>query len=217
MTYQHSRWYRGFIGALALLGITLAAGCATAPPAFRAEVTTLADAPAAVPATPSFRFLEPDPQRAGSLEWRAERNAVRAGLERVGMRQVAAGMPPEMLVAFDYRVEPFDTYTEVAVPVTWGYSMLWGPINDGIWGGGIMSPPMYQYQAVPTQAWRHVLEISLRRANEPNVEVYFTRAVHESMSGDALAQLPLLVEAALANYPQGGNHTQVVSVPRPVR
>ncbi len=217
MKSRSTQTHRGRMAA-AVLGMAALAGCATTPPPFQAEVTTLADSPAAVPATPRFRFIEPEPERAGSLAWRAERDVIRSGLERVGMRQaMGAELPPDLLVAFHYRTESFEGWTEVAVPVPLGYTMLWGPINDGIWGGGIMAQPMYQYQAVPTPAWRHVLEISLRRPQQPSVEVYHTRAVHESRSDDRLAVLPWLVEAALEDYPQGGNRSRIVSIPRPMR
>ena len=56
--------------------------------------------------------------------------------------------------------------------------------------------------------------MSIRAAAAPDVEIYYTKAVHESLDENALEALPYLVEAALEGYPQGSNQTRRVEIPR---
>lgn len=203
-----------------LLGLVLG-GCAVQPAPFLASVTTLAEPLPAMPSRGVYRFAPVPPAEAGALHYRAVRDAVSIGLTHVGLTAEAnaGGRPVGMVVAFSLQTEPFQAWSEVATftpwpplgmgpyaPHFWGY---WG----GGWGFGLMAPPV-MYQPVPVQGWRHTLTVSVRQASAPERELYHTKAVSESLRDNALEDLPYLVEAALADYPQGSGQTRQVKIPR---
>lgn len=204
---------KAVVAALSLTVLALA-GCATQPPSFVANVTTLAEPIPAIPSRGVYRFASVSPEQAGSLEYRAVRDAVAIGLTRVGMipANLAPGAPARLVVAFDYDTQPFQTWTETATLSPW-YGMGWGGSYWGPgWGMGFWGPPPVVYQPMPTQGWRYTLMLSIRQASD-DVEIYNVKATHESLSDNSLEVLPYLVEAALEGYPAAGNHTREVRLP----
>lgn len=213
-----SRRFRCIAGAVMLAAL---AGCAMQPSPFVANVTTLAEPLPAIPSRGVYRFVAVPPAEAGQLQYRAVRDAVSIGLTHVGLtpEALASGRPATVVVAFQLSSEPFQAWSEVAAPAPWPplgmgpYAPYYGGYWGGGWGFGMMVPPV-AYQTVPVQGWRHVLTVSMRDAAAPDVEIYYTKAVHESLDENALEALPYLVEAALEGYPQAGNQTRRVEIPR---
>ena len=214
--FRARRWL-GWMGVLALAGALT--GCAVTPPTFTANVTTLAEPLPPIPSRGVYRFAEVPPAEAGRLEYRTVRDALRIGLSHAGLTlESDTSGPAKLIVGFDYRTTPFQSWAETAVyptPGMWPYYPYpyMGYYGPG-WGFGMMmSAPMYQ--TIPVEGWRYTLDLSIRDRNRPDMELYHVQAVHENLRDNRYEVLPLLVEAALEGYPQAGTHTRTVRLPQP--
>jgi hypothetical protein len=192
-----TRWYPLLAGSLLVF---LLSGCATSR-MIDAEVRSYTGATAAV--TPASYRFERLPSQSEStlqnqLEWLAEQ-----ALEQVGLSRTDAA--PRYTVQLAIRVEQYNRYpyqpnrqlgfmgSEPGMP--WHISMA-----------ATLEPPWY----------RHVVHIVLRDASDAKV-AFESSATHEGPWSDTLNLLPVLLEAALRDYPAAGSRTVHIELLYPSR
>jgi len=185
---------RGSMLALALL---LLSGCATP---FSASVTAFHQWPADATGQ-SYRLSNPTGDQR-DLEYAAYADMLRAAIAVTGLTESLDGSPARFKVSFQYRSETTHVIRREPVdPFYGGWGRPWG------WSG-YYAPA---WVAVPQDAWRNVLTLSIQDAAQDDVEVYRASAISLTSDSHLLAQaMPYLLRALFDDFP--GNNGQVRTV-----
>jgi len=188
----------------ALLAALMLTGCATM---FSASVTTFHQWPADA-AGQTWRLADPTDGQ-NRLEYAAYADLLRAAIAATGLVEATDIQSARLTVRLDYRSEATRLIRRETVD----------PFFHGVWGrpwgwglGGYTTPTWF---AVPQDAQRHVLTITIRDnasgVDNDRAEVYRASAVSVSTQGDTLAQaMPQLLQAIFDEFP--GNNGQVRKV-----
>jgi len=190
-----------------LAALALLTGCTAM---FSARVTTFHQWPAdAVGQT--WHLADPTDEQ-NRLEYAAYANLLRAAIAITGLTESThaqtPNQPARFTVSIDYRSEAARVIRHETID----------PFFHGVWGrpwgwglGGYTTPAWY---AVPQDAKRHVLTVTIRDNNGTDAnraEVYRASAVNITTENSVLAQvMPQLLRAIFEEFP--GNNGQVRDV-----
>ncbi len=180
--------------------ILLLGGCATSR-MIDAEVQSFTGGVVAT-APASYRFERLPSQSDSGLQNQLESQAAQA-LELVGLTR--SDSEPRYTVQLSIRVEQYNRHP-YQINRQWGFM---GTEPGMPWNVGMafaMEPPWY----------RHIVHIVMRDSKDAKI-AFESSAAHEGPWADTLNLLPVLLKAALHDFPQAGRRSVRLELPHPSR
>ena len=194
-------WRASACGMVSLLVLTACAGLRTVD----TDVTAFSQWKNAPPGpNTAYRFERLPSQQLPQEQQDAVELVARAALAKVGMELMSA--------APRYTVQVVTS----SQPITDGYSGFGGPGvflggGSGGSGGGVGVGLSFPLGRSASASVRHDLTIVMREVSTQQV-VFETRATHGGTSGDKLAVLPAMMDAALRGFPEPPPGTRRINV-----
>jgi hypothetical protein len=189
-------------GAVGLVGLWVLAGC-TGLRTVDTDVTAFSQWKNAPPgANTPYRFERLPSQQMPQEQQGAVEQAARAALARVGLVLDPA--------AARYSVQVVSS----SQPVYDGYGGFGGPgvfLGGASGGGGVGVGLSFPIGRSASTSVRHDLAIVMREVSTQQV-VFETRASHGGTSGDRMAVLPAMMDAALRGFPEPPAGTRRINV-----
>ncbi len=188
-------WLRTACGAVSLLMLTACAGLRTVD----TDVTAFAQWRNAPPGpNTAYRFERLPSQQSAQEQQDAVELAARAALAKVGMELMPAA--PRYAVQVVSSSQPITGSYGGFGGFGGGSGVFLGGGSGGS-GGGVGVGLSFPLGRGASSSVRHDLTIVIREVATQQV-VYETRATHGGTSGDKLALLPAMMDAALRGFPE---------------
>ena len=194
-------WRASACGVVSLLVLTACTGLRTVD----TDVTAFSQWKNAPPGpNTAYRFERLPSQQLQQVQQDAVELVARAALAKVGMELMSA--------APRYTVQVVTS----SQPITDGYSGFGGPGvflggGSGGSGGGVGVGLSFPIGRSASASVRHDLTIVMREVSTQQV-VFETRATQDGTSGDKLAVLPAMMDAALRGFPEPPPGTRRINV-----
>jgi Domain of unknown function (DUF4136) len=201
------RWLAAAAMAASVLAL---AGCSSAPPVIRSNVTTFHEWPDTLP--DKTYVFERTKEQDNSLEYRSYENLVRGELNRLGFTEAAEGSRPSLKAAMNFASSVRDV--RVIYPVV--YDPYWRgpawrgfrrPYYDPFWYG----PPTVEEREANFELYTRSLRLTLAQL-PTGKQLYETTVVSQGQNPSLATVMPYMVRAAFTNFPGRNGVTQQIDV-----
>jgi hypothetical protein len=196
------------IACISALAAALLAGCAG--PTLRSDVTTFQSWPAnAAGSTYGFKRLA---GQADKLEHKSYEDMARSELNKLGLKEAAAGAKPRFEVTLDYGIS---TRTEKSREPVWEDRPYWHPPlfhpsrgwRPGYWSRDPFGPQVVGYTTVRRDVSTRRLRVDI---SEGASKVFEASATSSGSTSSLVTVMPYLVRSVFDGFPGANGQTREI-------